>query len=114
VGEDQGKPFTGNMARFGKLVDTVIQAATSGPPVRELQGPLVDIDTGETDCGIGRGEDVAGQPGAATDITEGFPFMGRRNAVYRGASGQVLDMRFRVKAGGIGGDGNLKTPRKRD
>jgi hypothetical protein len=72
---------------------------------------LVNIDTGETDSGVGGGQNVAGQSGAATDITAGCPFTGRRNAVYSGATGQVVDMRFRVKPGGIG-DSNLRIPRR--
>jgi len=92
---------------------TVIQAAAGGPSARELEGVLVDIDAGETDFGVGGGEDVAGQPGAATDITAGCPFTGCRNTVYRGTTGQVVYMRFRVEAGGIGGR-NLWIPRIRD
>jgi hypothetical protein len=65
------------MALFGKPVDTVIQAAVGGPPACQLEGALVNIDTRKTDSGIGGGEDVGGQPGAATDITVGCPFMGR-------------------------------------
>jgi hypothetical protein len=113
VGEDHGKPFVGYMAFTGKRIDTVAQAAAGGPPARQLEGALVDINAGETDAGIGRGEDVTGQSGAATDITVGCPFTGRRNAVCSGATGQMPDMCFRVEPGGIG-DGNLKTPRKRD
>lgn len=94
------------MAFFGKRIDTVIQPATGGTPTCQLEGALVNIDTGETDSGIGGGQNVAGQPGAATDITVRCPFGGRRNTVYRGATGQVLDMRFRVEPGGIG-DSNL-------
>lgn len=94
------------MAFFGNRIDTVIQPATGSPPACQLEGTLVNIDTGETDSGIGGGQNVAGQPGAATDITVGCPFTGRRNAVYSGATSQVLDMRFRVEPGGIG-DSNL-------
>jgi hypothetical protein len=110
VGEDHGKPFTGNTFLFRKRVDTVIQAATGGPPTRQLDSVLVNIDTRETDSWIGSSQNVAGQPGTAADITAGCPFMGRRNAAYRGAAGQVVDMRFRVEAGGIG-DSNLWIPR---
>jgi hypothetical protein len=106
VGEDHGKPVTGNTTLFGKRIDTVIQAATGGALASQLESALVDIDTREMDSRIGCGQNVAGQPGAATDITAGCPFAGRRNAVYSGATDQVLDMRFRVEAGGIG-DSNL-------
>ena len=106
VGEDHGKPFTGNMIHFGKSIDTVIQTTPVSPSARQLERVLVNIDTGETNAWIGGGEDVAGQPGAATDIAVRGPFTGRRNAIYRGATGQVVDMRFRVEAGGIG-DSNL-------
>jgi hypothetical protein len=65
------------MAFFGKRIDTVIQAATGGALASQLESALVDIDTCKTDSGIGRGQNVAGQPGAATDITTGCPFTSR-------------------------------------
>lgn len=113
MGEDHGKPFTGNTILFWKRIGTVIQAAAGGPSACQLESVAVDIDAGEWDAGVGRGEDVARQSGAAADITVRCPFTGRRNAIYRGATGQVVDMRFRVEAGGIG-DSNLWIPRKQD
>jgi hypothetical protein len=65
------------MAFFGKRIDTVIQATTGGPPACKLEGALINIDTRKNDSGFGGGEDLGGQPGAATDITAGCPFMGR-------------------------------------
>jgi len=92
---------------------TVIQATAGGPLACQLESIRVDIDAGETDSGISGGEDVAGQAGAAADITAGCPFMGCRDTVYRGATGQVVDMRFRMEAGWVG-DRNLWILRKQD
>jgi len=103
VGEDHGKPFTRNTILFWKPIGTVIQAAAGCSPGCQLESVTVDIDAGESDAGVGRGEDVARQAGAAANVAERCPFTGRRDVLYRSATGQVVDMCFRVEAGWVEG-----------